>query len=353
MSRPALLACLLHAAAALPCAAETLLLIPDTGADRIWAFSAWDGAIVSNNYIPSDGRMRQVMQIAQLPGGTIVMSDPGTSQSCDSGDGVREYTPCGQFIRTIASVADGLCNPEGICVAFGKVWVVRLYEPTQETEPGQSGLWSFEYDGTGLAEDCTAAVLGKPWAILPYGNELLVSDSADDNLELVTTDCTGLKPFIDSDGVTSINFPQQMTVLADGTFVVASFSQPSGLHFFSPQGDFYYSHGGAVAPRGAFQLGNGEVLYTGGTRVMAYNPDTYVERQIVNQVGASFRWIAPIERCTEDLDCSGAINGADLGVLLGNWGSPGDGDLNDSGSVDGADLGLLLSAWGGCSANPG
>jgi hypothetical protein len=46
------------------------------------------------------------------------------------------------------------------------------------------------------------------------------------------------------------------------------------------------------------------------------------------------------------------VNGADLGVLLGNWGSPGAGDLNGSGSVDGADLGLMLSAWGGCSANP-
>ncbi|MCA9286586.1 MAG: CRTAC1 family protein [Phycisphaerales bacterium] len=46
-----------------------------------------------------------------------------------------------------------------------------------------------------------------------------------------------------------------------------------------------------------------------------------------------------------DLDRDGDVDGADLGLLLGNWGQPGVGDLDESGSVDGADLGLLLAAW--------
>lgn len=49
-----------------------------------------------------------------------------------------------------------------------------------------------------------------------------------------------------------------------------------------------------------------------------------------------------------DLDCSGAVDGADLGALLGNWG-PCNGlcpaDLNGDGVVDGADIGLLLGGW--------
>jgi hypothetical protein len=40
------------------------------------------------------------------------------------------------------------------------------------------------------------------------------------------------------------------------------------------------------------------------------------------------------------------VNGADLGLLLGAWGSTGPGDLNGDGTVNGADLGLLLGAWG-------
>ncbi|MBM4111704.1 MAG: hypothetical protein FJ254_10215 [Phycisphaerae bacterium] len=52
--------------------------------------------------------------------------------------------------------------------------------------------------------------------------------------------------------------------------------------------------------------------------------------------------------CTGDIDASGAVDGADLGILLSSWGSNGNADLDSSGSVDGADLGILLSAWGTC-----
>lgn len=55
-------------------------------------------------------------------------------------------------------------------------------------------------------------------------------------------------------------------------------------------------------------------------------------------------------RCaSEDLNCDGAVNGADLGILLAAWGDVGGGkgigDINEDGSVDGADLGALLAAW--------
>jgi hypothetical protein len=48
-----------------------------------------------------------------------------------------------------------------------------------------------------------------------------------------------------------------------------------------------------------------------------------------------------------DLNGDGAVNGDDLGILLGAWG-PGGGaaDLNHDGYVDGTDLGQLLGAWG-------
>ena len=52
--------------------------------------------------------------------------------------------------------------------------------------------------------------------------------------------------------------------------------------------------------------------------------------------------------CPADLDGNGTIDGADLGILLGQWGGPGTADLDGSGTVDGADLGALLGAWGAC-----
>jgi formylglycine-generating enzyme required for sulfatase activity len=61
--------------------------------------------------------------------------------------------------------------------------------------------------------------------------------------------------------------------------------------------------------------------------------------------------VAPVARaqgCTGDLNGDRVVTGADLGLLLGNWGHAGIGDIDGNGVVDGADLGALLGAWGAC-----
>ena len=94
--------------------ADSLLLIPDTAADKVWAFSAYDGSVVSNAFIPNDGRQKQVMQVVQTPRGTILTADVGNDQSCTADDAIREYSLCGQYIRTLAGPSDGVCNPESL-----------------------------------------------------------------------------------------------------------------------------------------------------------------------------------------------------------------------------------------------
>jgi hypothetical protein len=52
--------------------------------------------------------------------------------------------------------------------------------------------------------------------------------------------------------------------------------------------------------------------------------------------------------CVGDLNGDQVVDGADLGALLGQWGTDGSADLNGDAIVDGADLGALLGAWGAC-----
>jgi formylglycine-generating enzyme required for sulfatase activity len=57
--------------------------------------------------------------------------------------------------------------------------------------------------------------------------------------------------------------------------------------------------------------------------------------------------------CIGDLDHDGEVGGADIGLLLSNWGPCGNAclyDLNNDEKVNGGDLGLLLSGWGPCPA---
>jgi hypothetical protein len=51
--------------------------------------------------------------------------------------------------------------------------------------------------------------------------------------------------------------------------------------------------------------------------------------------------------CPADLNGDTIVNGADLGIMLGDWGGS-ERDLNGDAIVNGADLGLLLGAWGNC-----
>jgi hypothetical protein len=78
---------------------------------------------------------------------------------------------------------------------------------------------------------------------------------------------------------------------------------------------------------------------------------------ITNACGATISNLAQLTvnpSCSGDLDANGAVNGADLGALLGAWGTVTQGtanaDLNADGNVNGADLGILLGAWGPCGS---
>jgi hypothetical protein len=76
-------------------------------------------------------------------------------------------------------------------------------------------------------------------------------------------------------------------------------------------------------------------------------PDTGVGAPVVD-MGAFETQAPPPPACTADVNADGTVDGADLGLLVGNWGGSGAGDIDANGSVDGADLGLLLSGWGAC-----
>jgi hypothetical protein len=57
----------------------------------------------------------------------------------------------------------------------------------------------------------------------------------------------------------------------------------------------------------------------------------------------------PVAPCPEDLNGDGLVTGADLGILLLDWGTDAPlSDLDADGEVDGADIGLMLLAWGTC-----
>lgn len=76
---------------------------------------------------------------------------------------------------------------------------------------------------------------------------------------------------------------------------------------------------------------------------------------VVVMAGASSvtsSWFPCTGHCVGDLNHDGMVDAADMGLLIGAWGTDGSivegSDINGDGAVRAADLGLLIGAWGKC-----
>ncbi len=70
------------------------------------------------------------------------------------------------------------------------------------------------------------------------------------------------------------------------------------------------------------------------------------------RIGTTWASVLPAEPlppvCLGDLNDTGVVDGADIAILLGEWGLAG-GDLNGDQTTDAADLAILLGVFGPCS----
>jgi uncharacterized membrane protein len=64
-------------------------------------------------------------------------------------------------------------------------------------------------------------------------------------------------------------------------------------------------------------------------------------------IGASDTGYRAVTPCVGDINADGAVDGFDLGIVLGSWGTPA-ADLTGDGTTNGFDLGILLGRWGRC-----
>ena len=174
---------------------------------------------------------------------------------------------------------------------------------------------------------------------------------------------------------TSLWYDTTVVPLRDGTYTLAPLSPaiqliggPEGIAYIKAGSPNFtqdsvllceYSSGGVVA----YTIdGNGDpiastrrVVITGLVGAEGATFDPISGDFLFSTFGSGNRIIAlsgfdPLA-CSADLDASGAIDAADLAVLLGAWGDSGGGlstDLNSDCTVDAADLAILLGTWGPC-----
>lgn len=251
-----------------------VLLIPDSGADKIWAFDPFDGSVVNSNFIPNHPALSQPINAVDSGNGTILVTD-------ETGDTVLEFTYGGVYIGVFANSSSGLDGPFGLTVHNGKVYVASNVNGRV-----------VRFDANGANPVIWASGFGTPRDIVFRSGDALVTESAGD--DIVRLDPNGVFQNIwhNSDGVTGIDFPQQLQLEGSGQVLTAGFSPPFGLYLFDGGGSQVAAYTNLItSPRGVYRLGNGQILYAGGTRVMRYDPGTLTETTVVNTATASFRFI--------------------------------------------------------------
>jgi len=321
------------------------LLIPDSNEDKVLLVSAFDGAILDASFIDV-ATQAAAAGVSSTPiealevGNEIWVSD-------QVADRVWRFDRSGNFLGDIGSGGD-LNNIRGMENVGNIVYVA------QGSASDNFGEGIARIDTTTLA--VTDVFLGRDagdvsyWDVKFYNGELLVtnSDSGNDGIERYDLAGNFLGFFAQSDGINSFDFLQQLNVRTSSTNLLGGgFSVPSGVFEFLSDGTSLGIVAGLdFGPRAAYELGNGEILWTNGAFIRS-DATIYLE-------GGSYRFVSPTS-VIADGDGDGIADSADNCIAAANAdqrdtdgdgiGNLCDADLNQDCRVQSVDLGVLKSVY--------
>jgi hypothetical protein len=233
--------------------AQQYVIGVDSTANAAHLFNPFDGSIVQDNFLQwgdlgtGGSTAKEALQV----GDQIWVSD-------QLRDVIYRFGLDGAHLGTIGN--SGLDNIRGMEVVGDQVWVTNA--GSNQGAPGNS-LVFIDIATTSIVG--SAAANGSTWDIINYNGQLLVSDSTSENLEIYDLSGNFVSVFHDSDGLSGIDFPQQMFAKANGNVLAAGFSLPSGVYEYDSMGNSLgIVAGDGFGPRGVLQLGNGEIMWTNG-----------------------------------------------------------------------------------------
>lgn len=241
------------------------LMVADATNDRIMLVSAFDGALVNPNFITlTAGTGTPVaLPIQAIPNGAgeIWISD-------QSADIVHRWSDDGTtYLGQWGTARD---NIRGLHIAFGRVWLCNF-----GTGGANYGKALKEYS-TSTSFIASHPLPGSPFSVISHNGELLVSDSTNDDLVRVDP-ATGavLGIFHNSNGVTGVDFPGQLSKTAAGNILTVGLTTNVGIFEYDPNGvqlNYFDATGqGPTIPQGVHELGNGNILMGAGNGLWLYD----------------------------------------------------------------------------------
>jgi hypothetical protein len=313
-----------------------------SGNKRVVLLNAFDGGIVLDNFIDLEaleaGTPKDVLQVND----EIWVSD-------QIRDRVDRFDMGGGYVGTIGGGATGgLDNLRGMGIVNNEVWLSNA--GTQNGAPGNA-IVRISFEGEILGN---FPVNGSPWEPMMYGDEVLLSFSASSGftsrIERLDYNGSHLGSW-NTPG--EINFIQQISTMDNDHVLAAGFSSPAGVYEYNTQGvQIGQIPGTGSGPRGALELGNGNILWTNSGGVHIVDINTGVSNTIIpgsSQFAdfVTFGTTPPV--LPGDANCDGVVNVIDvltvINYILGANPEPfcfENADVNGDGNIDVIDaLGIV------------
>ncbi len=222
------------------------------------------------------------IEVLEAPNGELWVSD-------QTADTIFRISADGTTL--LGSAPSGLDNCRGFAISGGNALVSNA--GTNNTAPGQAIV---EIDGAGAVVGST--LIGNPFDVEPFTFNgvagFLVCDITGEDLVFAeAANLANQTIFHDSDGVTGIDFPEQVHVSASGRIFAGGFTAPSGIYEYDTAGNqVNFIDTVAIASlggiRGVVELGNGNLLFTNGSGVHIYDVTTMTVTTEISGVSARF-----------------------------------------------------------------
>jgi hypothetical protein len=254
------------------------LMVPDSTGDRVMLFSSADGSLIDADFIDLTPQGAATPINAVQVGQEIWVSD----QIADS---VFRYSLDGT--THLGTITGGLDNIRGFEVLGNTVYMTNA--GTNNGAPGNGVVTidvpSATINGYFATGDDGA---GSPFDVLGYFGNLLINDITGEDIDVFDTGGNFQSVFHESDGVTGIDFPEQMNATSLGNILVGGFSSPAGIYEYDGSGNQlnYYDVGTGV--RGVYELTNGNIMFTDGSGVHVLNPITGAITTSIDGVSGRF-----------------------------------------------------------------
>ncbi len=185
----------------------------------------------------------------------------------------------------LGTITGGMDNIRGICFANGVLYVCNA-----GTAGGAPGEAIIMFDATGNPLGSFPA--GDPFDVLDYAGGLLTTNITTDDIERWDYAGNFLGIFHDSDGVTGIDFPEQVNVKGStGGILAGGLSTPAGVYEYDSAGTQIDHWDFGVSTRGVHELGNGDIMWTDSLGVHVFDVWTLVVVDVIS--GVNCRFIQP------------------------------------------------------------